>query len=299
MGPASKTILLAASIALLASTAFAQGKSHVHRHPTGKGYPEAEASRYATTYVGANGIDYHGGPVMLGTVKVYYIWYGNWNSNTAISILENFARYIGGTPYYRINTTYYDSQKRHVSNSVKFGGATNDWYSRGTTLTDMEVQQVVTDAVKSGRLPKDTNGVYFVLSSKDVSESSGFCTNYCGWHSHGWIASANLKYAFVGNAARCPSACEPQTKSPNGNPGADAMASIIAHELEEAVTDPNLDAWYDDVHGEENADICAWTFGGTYKTANGSLANMQLGTKRYLIQQNWVNAKGGYCSKWY
>src|SRR5438270_3606163 len=25
-----------------------------------------------------NGISYHGGPVMLGTTHVYYIWYGNW-----------------------------------------------------------------------------------------------------------------------------------------------------------------------------------------------------------------------------
>src|SRR5438128_535006 len=27
---------------------------------------------------GANGISFHGGPVMLGTTGVYYIWYGNW-----------------------------------------------------------------------------------------------------------------------------------------------------------------------------------------------------------------------------
>src|SRR5512143_1253929 len=27
----------------------------------------------------SNGINYHGGPVMLGTVNVYYIWYGNWS----------------------------------------------------------------------------------------------------------------------------------------------------------------------------------------------------------------------------
>jgi hypothetical protein len=26
----------------------------------------------------SNGIDYHGGPVMLGTVNAYTIWYGTW-----------------------------------------------------------------------------------------------------------------------------------------------------------------------------------------------------------------------------
>ena len=84
-----------------------------------------------------------------------------------------------------------------------------------------------------------------MLTSQDVAESSGFCTKYCGWHTYGTISGTNIKYAFVGNAYRCPSACEAQTTSPNGNAGADAMASVIAHELEEMVTDPNLNAWYD------------------------------------------------------
>ncbi|PYT19407.1 MAG: hypothetical protein DMG59_00390, partial [Acidobacteria bacterium] len=82
------------------------------------------------------------------------------------------------------------------------------------------------------------------------------------------------------------------------NAGADGMASIIAHELEEATTDPDLNAWYD-VRGYENADKCAWTFGTTYATANGSTANMHLGTRDFLIQRNWVNAAGGYCAKSY
>ena len=88
--------------------------------------------------------------------------------------------------------------------------------------------------------------------------------------------------------------CAEQTTSPNANPGADAMASTIAHELEEAVTDPAQNAWYDS-NGNETADKCAWTFGSTYTAINGSKANLQLGGKDYLIQQNWVNAGGGYC----
>jgi hypothetical protein len=99
----------------------------------------------------------------------------------------------------------------------------------------------------------------------------------------------------VGNADRCPSACEAQTTSPNGNAGADAMASVIAHELEEAVTDPNLNAWYD-TRGAENADKCAWTFGTVSSASNGSFYNMILGARQYLIQRNWVNASGGYCA---
>ena len=73
------------------------------------------------------------------------------------------------------------------------------------------------------------------------------------------------------------------------------MVSVIAHELEETATDPDLNAWYDS-SGAENADKCAWTFGTTYTVSNGSLANMNLGTRDYLVQQNWVNAQGGICA---
>ncbi len=244
---------------------------------------------------GSNGINYHGGPVILGTTNIYYIWYGNWSGNTADSILNNFAFNIGGSPYFNINTTYYNGSNQHVSNSVNYGGSTTDAYSQGTTLSDAGVQAVVSAAISSNRLPKDTNGVYFVLTSQDVNESSGFCTQYCGWHTHGTISGSDIKYAFVGNPARCLSACAWQSTSPNNNAGADGMASIVAHELEEAVTDPDLNAWYD-TRGQENADKCAWTFGTTHTASNGSIYNMTLGSMNYLIQRNWVNASGGFCA---
>ena len=250
-----------------------------------------------------NGITYHGGP-LLGVVggnpvTAYYIWYGNWSGNTAVTILTDFIQNIAPSPYFNINTTYYNGSNVHVSNSVTFGGSTNTNTSvYGTSLTDAEIQSIVRDALVSGRLPYDTSGIYFVLTSADVTASSGFCTQYCGWHTYGTINGFNIKYSFVGNPDRCPSACEAQTTGPNGNAGADGMASIIAHELEEAVTDPNLNAWYDN-RGAENADKCAWTFGSLSTAGNGSKYNMTLGSRNYLIQQNWVNASGGFCAKSY
>jgi phosphate-induced protein 1 len=241
-----------------------------------------------------NGISYHGGPVILGTTHIYYIWYGNWAGNSATNILTTLAQGIGGSPYFNINTTYYNGSNTHVSNSVVYMSSTNDAYSQGSNLSDAQVQAIVSNAISSGALPKDTNGIYFVLTSADVNESSGFCTQYCGWHTRGTIAGSDIKYTFIGNPDRCPSACSVQTTSPNGNAGADGMASIIAHELEEAVTDPDLNAWYDN-RGQENADKCAWTFGTTY-TVNGAQANMSLGGLNFLIQRNWVNANGGFCA---
>jgi phosphate-induced protein 1 len=230
--------------------------------------------------------------VMLGTTTMYYIWYGNgtWGATSTpeVNILENFANNVGGSPYYNINTTYYDGNNAHVANSVAFGGSSRVTEYLGNSLTDAQIKQVVSDAIAGG-LPKSTNAVYFVLTASDVNASSGFCTQYCGWHTHGSINGVDIKYSFIGNAARCPSACAAQTaSSPNDNVGADAMASIIAHELEEAVTDPDLNAWYFN-NGQENADKCAWTFGTLSTAANGSKYNVHLGGRDYLIQQNWVN----------
>ncbi len=275
-----------------------QAQQSTDVQPSGKGgglvSEYMSAAKPGGTAAPGNGISLHGGPVILGTVNVYYIWYGNWSGNTATTILTDFANSIGGSPYFNINTTYYNSAGTHVSGAVHYAGSTTDSYSQGTSLSDAQIQTVVSSAISSGRLPADTNAVYFVLTSSDVTASSGFCTQYCGWHTHGTIAGSDIKYSFVGNPDRCPSACEDQTVGPNGNAGADGMASIVAHELEEATSDPDLNAWYDN-RGYENADKCAWTFGTTY-TANGALANVKLGTRDFLIQRNWVNASGGYCS---
>ncbi|HEY6194038.1 MAG TPA: hypothetical protein VI504_03270 [Candidatus Eisenbacteria bacterium] len=240
-------------------------------------------------------IRYHGGPIMLGEIHIYYIWYGNWSGNTATTILTDFAGSIDGSLYFDINTTYTDASGGRVSDAVTFIGSTDDHYSQGTTLTDAAVEAVVTDAISSHRLPSDPHGVYFVLTSADVTESSGLCSQYCGWHTHVTAAGNDIKYAFVGNPERCIDSCAAQPVGPNGNAGADGMASIIAHELAEAATDPDLDAWFDE-RGAENADKCAWTFGSTYSTPNGAVANIHLGQRDYLIQQNWSAGKHQHCA---
>lgn len=246
-------------------------------------------------------INYHGGGVLTGTPNIYYIWYGDWSSEPdAVTILTNLAQNIGGSPYFNINQTYYqtvNSVTTPVSGAASYVMSSTDNYSQGSSLSDSDVQAVVANAINTNALPNDPNGVYFVLTSADVTETSGFCKQYCGWHTHASLAGADIKYAFVGNAeTQCPSSCSAQTaSSPNGDIGADAMASVIAHELEESVTDPDLNAWYDR-RGYENADKCAWTFGTTYTATNGSKANMNLGGKDYLIQRNWVNSGSGYCA---
>jgi hypothetical protein len=236
----------------------------------------------------------HSGPVMSAP-KAYLIWYGNWNQNNGSDtpagqqIVRDYLSYTGNSPYFLINTTY-----PGVSGSVTLGAETTVAATGNGSLSDNGIATIVSNAINSGALgPKDANGVYFVLTSSNINKS-GFCSSYCGWHTHGTLGGTDIKYSFVGNANRCLNSCAAQTISPNGNAGVDGMVSVVAHELEETTTDPDLNAWYDK-SGAENADKCAWTFGQNQTLmASGAYYNMTIGPRHFLIQRN-LNAVDNKC----
>ncbi|HKB66481.1 MAG TPA: hypothetical protein VKC61_11540 [Pyrinomonadaceae bacterium] len=251
-------------------------------------------------------ITYHGGP-LINTPTVYVIWYGNWNQGNGSDtpagqqIVRDFINSIGGSPYFNINSSY-STNGFNITGGVNNGGETSDAYSRGTRLKDADILTIVNAKIAASQLPYNANGVYFVLTSSDVNEQSGFCRLYCGWHTAGNASAGHVRYSFVGNANRCLSGCAAQTTSPNSNPGVDGMISVVAHELEETVTDPDPRSGWADSGGAENADKCAWTFGhAQYQVANGSWANMTLGSRNFLIQRNLYhslngpNGIGDYC----
>jgi plastocyanin len=241
-----------------------------------------------------NGINYNGGPVMSSGTNLYYIWYGSWTGSPVPAVLNAFGNGIGGSPYYHINTSYSDNSGKAVADSVTLMPSISDNYSQGKSLTDNMVFSVVSSAISSGKLPLDPNGIYFVFSSADVDETSGFCTQYCGWHSSASLNGVDVKFSFIGNPDRCPSACTTSMPAPNGSRAGDGMASVLAHELSETVSDPDLNAWFSS-SGQENGDLCAWNFGSVSHTASGLAYNLVLPTGNFLIQQMWLNARGGAC----
>lgn len=239
----------------------------------------------------------HGGPVMT-TPTAYLIWYGNWNQSNSSDtpagqqIVRDFLFGLSGSGYFKINTTY-----NGPTGLVAFGREATDTGSQGTRLSDNAIKNIVSSAISSKQLPLDANGVYFVLTSSNIAKT-GFCSQYCGWHTYANIQGTQVKYSFVGNANRCLNACAAQTVGPNGNAGVDGMLSVLAHELEESTTDPLLNAWYDS-SGAENADKCAWTFGQNMTLGpNGAYYNMSLptqsGPRNYLIQRN-LSASDNKC----
>lgn len=262
--------------------------------------------------VTGNGISYHGGPVLKANpVPIYLIFYGNWNgtgSNTqaSVSLIEHFVSTLGNTPYEHIATTYGDTTG-NVSGNVSLGGVA--FVNSSTNLSDALLQTTVSNTISSGALPRNGSGVYMVLSSSNINETSGFCTQYCGFHTHASMGGVDIKYAFVGNPDRCPSGCEIQRTGPNSPAtnvgGADGLINVMAHEQFEAITDPDLNAWFDS-SGEEDSDKCNFNFGATSTCTSTSVCsaagksaaakfNVAFGSHDWMIQQQWENAAGGKC----
>jgi hypothetical protein len=281
--------------------------------PNGKHEAESDTFLPAAKPTGGavvqgNGINYHGGPVLQGNpVPIYIIWYGNWtngpkpsDSALTVSLTEAFlaSNSLGGSSYEAINTTYGDNTG-NVSGHLNFTAAVFDNYSQGKKFNDSGLQSIVNRHVGHD-LPADTGAVYAVLTSSDVNETSGFCRTYCGFHTHATLNGLDIKYAFIGNVDKCQSGCEIQPTGPNspatGVGGADGMMNVLTHETEEAITDPDLNAWFDS-SGNEDADKCNFKFGPTQTAPNGAKFNQTFNGVHYMIQMEWENSRGGGCDQ--
>src|SRR5437660_1010097 len=256
------------------------------------------------------GIFYHGGPVVYLTNVVAIYWSAGtiYNGGPAPgatgpgssdgSLVGFFLRNLGGSPYFNINTTYFDGTGTHVQNVVNythFWAANTNVPASGSSVADAAVQAEIVSGFTSGKLTFDGNTLYAVFSDAGVNLGGGFGTQYCAYHGHFTWNGNDVKYAVMPHDYDFPSACAALNGSPNNDPFADAEVNTLAHETEETTTDEDLNAWYDR-RGEENADKCAWTFGSTYTSGNGATANMNLGGKDFLVQRNWVNAGSGGCA---
>jgi hypothetical protein len=254
-------------------------------------------------------ITYHDGPVLPGRLTIYTIFYGNWpaTDNTPW-ILSDLASSISGSPYFMINTTYPSATGSAPSGATLYAGSVSDQYSQGPSLTNENIKQIIEAQILSGALPLDSTGIYIVVGSSDVTDiqpdGSTFCTpGSSPHHGYGVLDGTFYMYGYLGGANRCPTSAGPQFVAPDGtllptpndNFAADAMASSLLHILNAAVTNPlGYGGWYDR-YGLENADKCLGKFGTTFLAPNGATANIILGGRYYLIQQNWLNDRRGRC----
>jgi len=251
---------------------------------------------------------------MTGTVNLYHIYYGDFSSvvgTQSKQLIDFFGSTIGGSSWYNIMTTYYQTvgtTKTYVSNSVvKKNTVSLATTQQGGSVTSAQIVTLISNLISAGTLPNDPNGVYMFIFRGDISvtwsdgsswagaSSSG---QWCGIHDAFAYGNGYIKFSAVGdtNFGAYGAGCQAvRTTTANGNIGADSLASVYAHELVETVSDWN-GAWYDAsptsaTAGYENADICAWKFGALLPGSTN--ANVVIGGRKWMIQTNWLPTVGG------
>ena len=265
----------------------------------------------------STGISFHGGSVLQSGTNVVAVYWGGstiydggptpgavGSGGQDGSLVGTFLRNLGGSSYFNINSTYWDASTTHIVNSVTYDGFwANPDLPTTSSISDAQMVAMLQNAFDTKKLTYTPSTVYAIFTGPGVNLGGGFSSTnlqYCAYHYHGTVnvgGSKTVLYAAMPYDYAFRTSCTNGTASPNADGPADAIINTLAHEIEEATTDMLGTAWFDN-RGYENADKCAWNFGSTYPAGSG-VANMKIGTKDYLIQQNWVNAGSGGCAKSY
>ncbi len=206
-----------------------------------------------------------------------------------------------------------------ASYNSHFGGAyidTDPYPANGCAaapvcLSDAQIRAELASFVQAHSLPADLEHAYFLLTPSGVES----CTDgaeekvcsagtgplhraYCSYHQFIELPKGLLVYAYTPYMAGLK--CGDEKNTPNGNPSDEELSGGLVHEHSEAVTDPELNAWYDEQRNEVG-DKCRSPiakspeeeFGPEVGKANGSKYNQVINGDVYWYQQEWSNEAGG------
>jgi hypothetical protein len=150
----------------------------------------------------------------------------------------------------------------HLSPALNALGYYIDSKSTASSIADSKIRSYLAGLFQSGRVPVNPNviyGVYFPAGMKITMQGGTSCSSFCGYHGNFSYNGQDIKYAAFPytNCRGC---------LLSGFAVADMLTVVTSHEIREAVTDPDLDGWYDGA-GYEADDKCAWH--NLYQTLNG------------------------------
>lgn len=141
----------------------------------------------------------------------------------------------------------------------------------------MQVATVACNDLRSSAFKPDTTGNQLTVVYTDMPRPS--TAGYCGYHTAFSCGGVPMQMAFLWNLDGDAS-CSVQDATTGHSQGLAALANVTAHEVQEVITDPQLNAWYDST-GAENADKCAWAFAH----ASVPLTN----ATKWKLQTEWSN----------
>ena len=131
----------------------------------------------------------------------------------------------------------------------------------------------------------DPSGIYFVFTS-NFPVSAPFCAFHAYLVQSPALNVPITQIAYVPNTTNV-FACDPTKVDPFFEPNSDsqgtqAMATLVAHEFMETITDPLGNAWYGGF--DEIGDRCTWLFQSAVPLTDGS---------RRKVQAEWSNQVNG------
>jgi hypothetical protein len=261
---------------------------------------------------------YNGGPVMQASVTTYAIFWvpAKLQNGGATGMTAHYQavqrNMLIDYPAHGIdnnNTQYYQTTatgaKQYIQNRGGLGGSyvdTNpypasgcsDAATPGNCITDAQLTTELQNVMALKGWTGGLNKMFLVFTSSgegscfDSSSSSCAYVQYCAYHSY---IGASTPVVYSNEPFGDTSICQnPGTPSPNGDPQADTAATAASHELTEATTDPQLNAWFTAV-GNEIGDLCAYNYGAnTWDTAK---ANQMWNGRFYELQTEFSNHRPG------
>jgi hypothetical protein len=175
------------------------------------------------------------------------------------------------TQYYMTTGSSTTQVHTYVRNVGAFGGSyldtsaypasgCSDSVTPGNCVTDAQIQAEVKKVMALKGWTGGLSHMFFVYTSSGEGSCSGTScayTQYCAYH--GYFLSGSTPVVYGNEPYAAAGSCQGGA-SPNGDLAGDSAASITSHELTEAITDPELNAWFSS-SGFEIGDLCAWNYG--------------------------------------
>jgi hypothetical protein len=218
----------------------------------------------------------HGGPVRSAS-HAYFVWWGTQTDFPADAKagLESIAQGMNGSGYLGIMNQY----MRGAGISTAYVSAAND--TSAPPSGSPSVSTIVNEAcqaINANGWATDSNALYTVVTSNFPGN-----VNFCAWHSHGTCNGKDIQVAYLPNTTGI-AGCDPGNNFSCNlySQGTRSLANVYAHEFAEAITDPDLNAWYDR-GGSEIGDKCSWTFSACVVLSNG----------KWQLQREWSNSISG------
>lgn len=214
-------------------------------------------------------LTYRGGP-LIAAAKVFAVYWGSaWASTLPPSsgpqgvTRDAFNSFLTDV----VGGAYMDLLAEYSTGNVTIGrgsllGSSVVGPDPASQVADADIQSQITGRFADGTIPPwDSNTLYAVLLppgvTAQISGGAASCSDFCGYHDAILDANGNPEaYYAVLPYPGCQGCMQAQDGTLLSD--FDALTTVAAHELAEAVSDPVPGSgWYDDQQGEIG-DICAW-----------------------------------------